>query len=270
MTLKTRQLSDGDGCFSYRESGAGAPVVLIHGVGLQSAAWQPQITALAQNYQVFALDMPGHGGSDPLHSGATLEDFVVWGERAIRALVSAPVRVAGHSMGALIAGGLAVRKPALVERVALLNSVFRRDPQARLAVEARAAQIGQGVIDVESPLARWFSDDAGEQHVRALTAGWLSEITVEGYATAYAAFAGGDATFADGLAAVACPLLALTGGDDPNSTPAMAREMAAAARNGKAVIIDGQRHMVNLTAPELVNAHLLDWLALPAATEDKP
>ena len=62
----------------------------------------------------------------------------------------------------------------------------------------------------------------------------------------------------------ALPALFLTAGDDPNSTPAMARAMAAAAPNGRAVVIEGHRHMVNLTAPQLVNAALADWLRTEA------
>ncbi|MDZ7907552.1 MAG: hypothetical protein U5N10_04580 [Gemmobacter sp.] len=47
-----------------------------------------------------------------------------------------------------------------------------------------------------------------------------------------------------------------------NSTADMARDMAAAARRGRAVVIEGHRHMVNLTAPEAVNASACaDWLA---------
>jgi pimeloyl-ACP methyl ester carboxylesterase len=37
--------------------------------------------------------------------------------------------------------------------------------------------------------------------------------------------------------------------------------MSAAAPRGKAIIIEGHRHMVNLTAPDLVNDILKDWLA---------
>ena len=86
---------------------------------------------------------------------------------------------------------------------------------------------------------------------------------MRGYATAYAAFAGGDSTYADCWPNVGCPALFLTGTDDPNSTPAMARAMAEAAPAGYAVLIDGHRHMVNLTAPEEVNAILLEWLKKP-------
>lgn len=43
------------------------PVVLIHGVGLQSVAWHPQIAALSQTHSVIAVDMPGHGGVQMLN-----------------------------------------------------------------------------------------------------------------------------------------------------------------------------------------------------------
>ena len=57
-----------------------------------------------------------------------------------------------------------------------------------------------------------------------------------------------------------CPALFLTGDGDLNSTAEMAREMAAAAPRGEAVVIAGHRHMVNLTAPEMVNEALIRWL----------
>ena len=54
--------------------------------------------------------------------------------------------------------------------------------------------------------------------------------------------------------------LVLTGDGDANSTPAMTRAMAAMAPHGRAVVIEGHRHMVNLTAPEAVTAELQRWL----------
>lgn len=267
MTLITRQLSRSGARFAYREHGSGAPVVLIHGVGMQSAAWAPQIPALAAKHRVIAIDLPGHGGSDPLPVAAGLGDFVAWCEDAIRTLELGRINIVGHSMGALIVGGLAVTFPELVQRVALLNGVYRRDEQARAAVMARAAHIRAGKIDLDAPLDRWFADTPVERHARDLTASWLRDVDPMGYATAYTAFAQGDATYAKRLEGVACPLLALTGADDPNSTPKMARQIAAITRNGRAVVIEGQRHMVNLTEPEQVNAHLLDWLRLPLMAE---
>ncbi|WP_349294969.1 alpha/beta hydrolase (plasmid) [Thioclava sp. 'Guangxiensis'] len=260
----TLHLSERLGTLGGIDAGKGAPLVLIHGVGMNSAAWGPQIEALSDRYRVIALDMPGHGQSAPLPETARLPDYVGWLHQALEALDLGPVSLAGHSMGALVAGGMAVEHPDQVTRVALLNGVFRRDPAAREAVKARAALIAQGVFDLTTPLTRWFAETPEEQSAREKVTGWLKAVDPNGYATAYRAFAEGDATYADRFAQITCPLLALTGSGDPNSTPAMAEAMARAAPRGRTLIIEDQRHMVNLTAPARVNAALEEWLAIPA------
>ncbi len=170
-----------------------------------------------------------------------------------------PMNVAGHSMGSLIAGGLAIERPDLVKRVALLNGVHRRTPEARAAVLGRAAEIAAGAGSIEAPLARWFTEDQAE--IRARVAGWLQSVSQTGYAMAYRAFAEGDTVYADRISEIACPTLVLTADGDANSTPAMTYAMAGMVQHGQAVVIQGHRHMVNLTAPRAVSDALRAWLA---------
>lgn len=250
-------LSDG-GRVRVLSAGNGPPVLLIHGVGLRAEVWGPQIDALSATHKVLAVDMPGHGESDPLPSGASLPDFVAWAARVVEGLALGPIAVAGHSMGALIAGGLAVTRPDLVTRVAMLCPVHLRSPEASAAVLARATDIAAGKGDPEAPLARWFTAD--EAAPRALCADMLRNVSPSGYATAYAAFAAGDATYADRLTGIRCPALILTAEGDANSTPAMTYAIADAIPGAAALVIAGHRHMLTLTAADQVNAALLDWL----------
>lgn len=260
MMSRTLRLSDG-ARVRVLEHGAGEPVLLIHGVGLRAEAWGPQIGPLAARHRVLAVDMPGHGDSDPLPATPQLPDYVDWAARVIRALDLGPVSLAGHSMGALIAAGVAVAHPDLVARVALLNGVCRRDDAARSAVLARAAEIAAGGGDIGATLDRWFAPE--EAPIRAQVADWLSKADPAGYAAAYGAFARGDAVYADRLCEIRCPALVITGEGDGNSTPAMTRAMAGTIPQGRATIVAGHRHMVNLTAPEAVSTALLDWLEGP-------
>lgn len=156
------QRSETPSGIAYVAVGRGEPLVLIHGVGMRLEAWLPQIEALSGKFEVIAADLPGHGGSAPLASGAGLPAFVSRFARFLSEIARGPVSVAGHSMGALIAGGLAVEVPVLVRRVALLNGVHRRDPVARDAVRQRAAEIETGGFDREAPLRRWFGE--GHEH----------------------------------------------------------------------------------------------------------
>ncbi|MCZ8154244.1 MAG: alpha/beta fold hydrolase [Rhodobacteraceae bacterium] len=270
MMSRTLRLSDGLSVGLIEvgpKDRAGEPLVLIHGVGLNSRAWAPQIAGLAATHRVFAIDMPGHGGSSPLPAGARLPDFVTWAARAILALNAGAVNVAGHSMGALIATGLAADYPELIRRVAVLNAVHRRTPEARAAVLSRAMAMAEGRFDAEAPLDRWFTRGAEDAAPRAQVARWLKEVNPQGYAAAYRAFAEGDDVYADRWEAICCPALVLTADGDPNSTPEMTRLMAATAPCGRAVVIEGHRHMVNLTAPDRVTAALRDWLNTPIMVE---
>lgn len=258
--VRPRKVTDGGA--AYFEAGAGEDLILIHGVGMRLEAWEPQIDVFSRTHRVIAVDMPGHGGSAHLPAGSTLKDFVSWFGRFLDDMRVVRANVAGHSMGALISGGAAATFGDKIARVGYLNGVYRRDPAAKAAVLSRAAAIRTTGVDKEGPLFRWFGDDPKSQQARALTRGWLEMVDPEGYLVAYTAFAGGDETFADCWPSVTCPALFLTGSDDPNSTPLMAEQMAAIAPRGYARIVEAHRHMVNLTAPETVNALMAEWLSI--------
>lgn len=257
MMSRTLRLSDGR-AVRLLEAGAGPAVLLLHGVGLRAEAWEPQISDLSQDHRVIAVDLPGHGDSDLLPGTPALPDYVAWAGRLVQALGAGPVAVAGHSMGALITLGLAVERPDLVERAALLCPVFRRSPEARTAVLTRAEEISVGRGGIDGPLSRWFGDETSR--LRTRVAGWLRSVPQAGYAAAYRSFAEGDAVYADRIGAISRPLLVLTAEGDANSSAEMTRTMAALAPSGHAVVIEGHRHMVPMTAPGLVNAALRDWL----------
>lgn len=261
MTSKTLLASDGTR-IGLIAACPGAPLVLLHGVGMCAQAWAPQLAAFAATHRVIALDLPGHGKTDALPGKPQLADYVAWAARAITALDLGPVALAGHSMGALIAMGTTIEHPDLVERVALLNPVYRRGAAAREAILGRARALAQGHSDPEAPLARWFGPDEAPE-VRARVGGWLRTVDPHGYAATYAAFAEGDAVYADRIGEIRCPTLVLTGENDGNSSPDMARQIAAGVANARAVIVAGERHMTSLTAPERVNSELARWLGLP-------
>lgn len=246
---------------AYIDQGHGGEIlVLIHGVGMCIEAWKPQIERLSKEHRVIAVDLPGHGHSAPLAGRPDLQDFVGWFADLTGDLGLDTVNVAGHSMGALIAAGFAATEPSKLRRVALLNGVHKRTAAARAAVEARAEEIMSGDFDREAPLERWFSSAEQNGEPFQLVHDLLQNVDAKGYAAAYRAFARGDSVYADEWSKVTCPALFLTGDGDKNSTADMAQEMARATRNGRAIVIEGHRHMVNLTAPEKVNEILADWL----------
>jgi len=233
---------------AWREAGDGPPLLLIHGVGLNADAWEPQIVALSAARRVIAIDLPGHGRSDRLPEGAGLDEFVAAVAGFIGALGISPLPVIGHSMGALIALGLALDHPKKVTALVALNAVYCRDPVARAAVERRAAQLTGGAFEVEAPILRWYPDNPHGRLART-TAAWLHAVDPRGYAAAYRVFATADHAYEGRLGRLACRALFMTGVSDPNSTAVMSARMAREAPYGRTVAVPGARHMMHLTHP---------------------
>jgi hypothetical protein len=59
LSLQTVQVEAYRLCYVVK--GKGEPIVLIHGYGAGMWVWEKQMDALSKNYQVFAVDLLGHG-----------------------------------------------------------------------------------------------------------------------------------------------------------------------------------------------------------------
>ncbi|HEX5691371.1 MAG TPA: alpha/beta hydrolase [Roseiflexaceae bacterium] len=106
---------------SYLEAGAGEPTsVLLHGFGASKEIWWATLAELAALGRVLAPDLPGHGGSPLLQSARMPQiarrilDFC--DARSLTRIV-----LVGHSMGGNIAVELVLARPALVERLVLVD-----------------------------------------------------------------------------------------------------------------------------------------------------
>src|ERR1041385_2529116 len=107
----------------YTIAGQGEPVILIHGLYSSAALnWElPGITAeLAKNYRVVALDCRGHGQSGrPEAEGAYGTNMVEDVVRLMDHLHISKARVAGYSMGGMLAMKLVASHPERVSSVVL-------------------------------------------------------------------------------------------------------------------------------------------------------
>src|SRR5439155_9508962 len=85
-------------CFT---SGAGTPLVLVHGTTADHSRWAPVLAALEARFTVYACDRRGRGES------GDAEDYAIEREfddvTAVIDGIGGPVDVLGHSYGAICA-----------------------------------------------------------------------------------------------------------------------------------------------------------------------
>jgi esterase len=102
------------------ESGAGAPLVILHGLFGSKRNWASVAHRLAAAHRVISVDLRNHGESpwDGRHDYPALAADVA---AVIERRVGGPAAVLGHSMGGKAAMVLALDRPDLVERLVVVD-----------------------------------------------------------------------------------------------------------------------------------------------------
>lgn len=157
MVLNTRVWGSGD-----------RKALLLHGVGSSSKTWQAVGPALAaRGYRVVAVDLPGHGLSQP-EPDATVGSFVA---ALLESVDPRPALAIGHSMGGLV----------------LAAAAERLRPERAVYVDIRLGPGPDRPMDRATLFAEFAADQAGSS-VEALRAArpWWSEaeIAIEAEAAA--------------------------------------------------------------------------------------
>jgi pimeloyl-ACP methyl ester carboxylesterase len=101
-------------------SGEGPPLVLLHGLFGAAKNLGALARGLSPQFRVFSMDLRNHGDSP---HGAAMDFVTMAGDVAdtCAALGVTSTRVAGHSLGGKTAMMLALLRPELVERLAVLD-----------------------------------------------------------------------------------------------------------------------------------------------------
>lgn len=117
--VKRQMLSHG-GEVAYIDEGSGSQtLILVHGLGSYLPAWKKNVPALAENYRVIALDLPGYGKSDKGPWEGSLEFFSSTVLELADSLGIDQFVMGGHSMGGQITIVTALEHPERVTKLVL-------------------------------------------------------------------------------------------------------------------------------------------------------
>jgi pimeloyl-ACP methyl ester carboxylesterase len=125
QAVQHRQVAVGEVRLHYVEAGAGPLVVLLHGFPEFWYGWRHQLPALAAaGYRAVAPDLRGYNLSDKPPGVRAYEVERLAGDVAglVRACGAERAALVGHDWGGVVAWQVAMRHPALVERLVVLNA----------------------------------------------------------------------------------------------------------------------------------------------------
>ncbi|HEX9446211.1 MAG TPA: alpha/beta fold hydrolase [Candidatus Binatia bacterium] len=246
-----------------RDVGEGAPVLLLHAVPFNSRMWEPQFP-LRDKARLLAPDLPGFGLS-PMIEVHSLSDYAAAVVEALDRLGVEEVVVAGVSSGAYVAFetiaplGNRLRGLLLANAVAVPAAEQTPLDRRRLAAEIECGGPDAAAAEYLPKLFGWTTP-----RLRPDIFAWLQEIVWEnspaGIAAALRAIADRP-DFSSQLSEIRCPVLCLTGAEDPLTPPDAVREMADRIPVASFAVIADAGHLTNVEAPEAFNRALENFLA---------
>lgn len=136
------------------------PLVLLPGMAATSLFWAPNVRALSEAYQTFAVDRIGDvGRSICIKAVRCLDDLVIWLDELFRALeLGHAVNVVGLSHGGWLTCQFALRFPERLNRIALLAPAATVQ---RTSIEfmIRGALAATGSRHLARAVVRWLCAD---------------------------------------------------------------------------------------------------------------
>lgn len=232
-------------------------VVLLHGVGLDHTMWGPVRSRLPQGLRVVTPDLLGHGANVAAPEGTTLEDLA----RDVIERLDGPTHLVGFSLGALVAQHIAVTQPRIVASLTSVSSVCARTDVERASVLGRLATAASDFeSSVEASLDRWFAGAEVDPEIVAATRATLLANDRSSYLACYRVFATADEQLAPQLHGITSRALAITGADDPGSTPQMTERLAARIPDCRAEVVASARHMFPVVQPEALTDALVPFI----------
>jgi len=106
----------------YVVRGAGPSLLLLHGSAHLLETWDLNIRLLSEHYQVYAMDLPGHGLSDKPGVAYDISFFTEFVIGFMQALGVEHTSLIGHSMGGQISLNVAINFPEKVDSLILETS----------------------------------------------------------------------------------------------------------------------------------------------------
>ena len=112
--------------YFYKETGQGAPVILLHGNPDSADFWDGLVSHLSPNYRCIAPDLPGFGRSDIEKNVQFNLDYCAdWLDAFISTInLSEPAHLIVHDVGTFFGISWAIKHPDKVKSICITNTLY--------------------------------------------------------------------------------------------------------------------------------------------------
>ena len=237
-------------------------ILFLHGAAMDHTAWALQSRYMAHHgFNVFSLDLPGHGKSGGEIPGS-IDEMADWIVAFMDAVQLKEAILVGHSMGSLTAVSVAGRYPDRVSKLGLIGTAFPMMVGEDFLNKAKANDPSAYQMMIDWSHARPSHIGASEVPGLWMIGNALRTVEQSGKDTLYKGLsicAGYEGGF-DAAEKIACPVLFILGDKDMMTHPRAAGKLIQSIKDQTTVILEDCGHMQMIEKAEDVRSALLKFL----------
>ncbi len=250
----------------YEVHGSGEPLVLVHGLSMDSSTWFNQVPLLSQKYQVVVFDNRGVGQTDAPHEESSTDMMADDTVALLKFLNVDNAHILGVSMGGMIAQIMALKYPELVKSLLLNTTAAQLPAKAKHIVQNWLRMLNENV-SLETRIREgflWVYTDQFFAHDKTVTAAAHLAInhphplSTHGFTGQVAALMKHDTR--SQISQISVPTLVLSGGDDIFIPIEFSEELAGKIPKAELVVLERGGHNCWLEFPELFNQAVMQFL----------
>jgi len=248
--------------------GSGPPVLLLNGVMMSVAAWEPVATLLTPAFRLIRCDLRGQllsPGVAPPSVFGHAADII----RLLERLDLEAVHVAGTSFGAVVGLTLAAEHPRRVRSLTAITATDRMTPSmwsASLPLLAAVERSVQGeapeaVFDLVAPVTfspAWRADQADAMHRRRSAVAALPRAWFSGLSGLLRSVEGLDLRRL--LPSITSPLLVVGASEDRMFPPEYSQAIGDNVPGARVVMLDGAPHGAVVERPGEIATLIRDFV----------
>jgi pimeloyl-ACP methyl ester carboxylesterase len=227
-------------------------LVFVHGSGGDHTHWMQQVTPLEEAFNIAAVDLPGHGGSQG-PGEQEVSRYAEWVKKLLDGMgIVKPVLI-GHSLGAAVCLSLVIRYGDAAAAVVPVGGGARMTVNPAILEEVR-----RDPAAVISLVAAFSVARANREKLTGLLTEGLSRVDPE---VLYGDFLACDRLdIRETVAQIRIPTLVVCGALDKMTPPALSAFLRNGIAGARLALIEGAGHFVMLENPEAFNSALAEFV----------
>ena len=246
-----------------RRGKVGSVLVCLHGVGGNANAFEPQLSGLSDQLQVWSLDLPGYGESEPL-SVMDWDHLVLGLKHFLDKHHLHTVHLLGHSFGGMLAQAFAAKHPDYLASLILYStsSAFGSNDgdfqQQFIASRLKPLDEGASMLQLAAALIDPLLAQPSCPQIRQTAIDFMAQVSSHTYRQAIKCISVFDCRY--NLPHLNMPTLLLAGAEDTVASAPMMERLASKIPAAKIYVLLNSGHLANLEQASLFNQQVSEFI----------